>query len=895
MNRPASRQRREQYVWKRFVSDNSRQPALELIERPNPDIFRNIMNKHAHEWNDEVRMRAENLKINMENEAWNRVFTPHQKIVDEFPISYNGARHIGRSYGCSFSNIKSEITNTLYFDTHRYLDMVCCFPTIICEAFGHLDLPALTGYVFDRESVFQGFYDQHGLKKADIKSAINSMIGSCPKMSTCFGLGTGAEEKARILSEHPYTIAIQGELCAIANEIQVMYPDFYVGMMEHARINGKADHAKGSMIAYFCQDIEDAIMRTCFKVVQDGHADSLAKEIVWKFDGAMFPKTMVYDGEEIIQRIQQSVFAEHGLHVRFSFKDISSPDEAYQDCGVEIVIDAYKRWKAVFDRTYVKFWNPDAYGMMQPDGTYRLLSYGQSGSGGAFGFITNGENEEFIKRWVTDPDKIIYKGMDFAPPPLVTKPGHLNTFRGFAAAHDLREMDEAEIDRRWKMWDTHVDLLCNHEEESVSYLHRHIASIIQRPGEKTEVLVFIRSIQGTGKDQFFKMLNGIIGPSMCHSASHMKEIMGNKSAILENKLVVTISESSSKDFQDYYEDMKHIVTRETFTVMQKYVKEYVNRCNVNLFVATNNFSGMGFSTKERRIFAIQADGRYANDPAYHEPFDAYIKDRANQVAVYRKYMAMDLTGFKTMSQRPVTKVLEEMASTGGNHMAFFLRRNFNNWISYARTGSEYSMASADYLRVRNQTFFEEWYGYCQEMKMKNIDTKRKAESFGTQLLAEAASAWQKYCPDGVVPMSNSKVKISGKSDRAKVFYVTAVQEWINETANSYVGAGDDEGEEETKMDATPWHSKLVASHNKPGESPKYVVKKGGNEVFGSDDLEEINRYLGEAYVKKREDGSLVLIHQFRDNKEYDVEGPYDENTKTKLEMTYPWYRKSRIS
>ena len=87
---------------------------------------------------------------------------------------------------------------------------------------------------------------------------------------------------------------------------------------------------------------------------------------------------------------------------------------------------------------------------------------------------------------------------------------------------------------------------------------------------------------------------------------------------------------------------------------------------------------------------------------------------------------------------------------------------------------------------------------------------------------------------------------------------------------------------------------LQVHHNKPGHSPTYVVKDRGEIVFGHDDLEEINKYVGEAYIKIRDDGVWVLVNPFR-KLEIVLDDEYKgEHGKTKLEMKYPWYRKSRV-
>jgi hypothetical protein len=891
MDRLSKRTARERvFVWNRFLTDSAVLRSLTVLEKPNPDLFSQIVEKHGDEWTDTTRAHVHAVRTTMENNAWSHRVCPMQKKLDDFPPEYQGARYVGRAYGLSFQQMHHKIVNTLYFDTHRYLDAVCCFPTILMNAASHLEIPALNGYVTNREEIFQLFYSEHRLRKATVKAAVNSMIGSCPRLPNDFGLGAGMDEAVRVLSEHPFIVQLQGDLITIASDLEAHYPHFCTGIANYARRTGKTDHIKGLILSFFCQDVEHSMMRVVIETLQDGWTDELAYEFVWKYDGVMVPKSMMTDPEEAVQRVQSQVLQQLGLHVRFSVKDISSDTEAYQDCSVVEVVDQYQRWKKGFDRRFVKFLCPDRYGMLRDDGTYQLLSYGAGLMGGSFGFVNGEENQEFLKRWTTDPEKIIYQGMDFAPPPLETKYGFLNTFRGLRASNLVMDIDEAKIPDQIKPWMDHISIMCNHKPESVSYLHRHIAHILQRPGIKTGIIVFVRSIQGTGKDQMFRFLEKMVGSSLCHRAANVTEIKGNMSASLENKILVCLSECNYKDFKEHGEYLKDLATRTTFNVKQKYIPEYQARCNVNLFMFTNQFGGMNMDLGNRREFCIEADGKYANSKEYHEPFDAFLNDDANVLAVYRHYMAMDLGEFHPMTDRPVTDVMRTMASQTTNHAAWFLKKHFENWLSYATShGKDFKKVSENFLRVNSTVFHDEFRAYCEEFKIPNMDTRRKIEQFATQIFAEFGSKLTKYTPDGITPFEISR----SHGIRFRVFYIPAVQEWLNEVIPEYeadLDAADDAFVPPAPAVQPP--SPMKAFYNKPGEYPKYVIKQHAAVVFSSNDLEEINKALGEAYITQKEDGSWALVHQYRNNREYPLTEDEVQN-KVKVEMKYPWYVRNR--
>lgn len=322
--------------------------------------------------------------------------------------------------------------------------------------------------------------------------------------------------------------------------------------------------------------------------------------------------------------------------------------------------------------------------------------------------------------------------------------------------------------------------------------------MIQKPGEKTGVIIFIRSVQGVGKDQFAKFLRSILGDSLCHFETNLVSLKASKSARLLNKTCVCLSETNYKDFRDYGEYLKNITDRTIFDVEDKYVKAFSSRCTINLFMFTNQFDGMGLTMDDRRLMCVEADGRYGAhnremNEAYHGPFAAYIKDDANVVSVYNYYKQMDITGFVPSMHHPRTKVMEKMSQQTSNHAAWFLNRNFPMWMEYATPQDQrYRRESDHILRVSNDVFYDNLALYFQETNIPNMETKHKVVQFATTLFAEANAKMLRYCPQGIEPIQDCKCRIQNKLTKGKRFYIPAVQQWLSETCAD----GDFKNEEE---------------------------------------------------------------------------------------------------
>lgn len=767
MLRPTSRQCREVFMWQRFMVNQPRRPHLIALEEPPQETFSAILERHGD--SPEVRNDRQALDVykqNMEDKAWHRHTIYKQKEFD-FPDGYTGCKEIGRCYANShLPCFPSKILNTLYKDTHRYLDAINCFPTIIKNAFSHLDLPAITEYVTNRDEVFQGMYREMRLRPDEVKMAFVKAMGASPKKHHDYGLD-GADDKIRYISEHPWMLDCEKEFIMIAMDIKMRYPHFYAGIMETSRMEGRMEHSYGRLLHYFLADIEAEIMRTVIEAVFADDQDPM--NFIWKFDGVLLPKVLTHDQDDIIQKCQLAVFEKIGMHMRFAFKDIDQ--ESFSDCSSSYIVDPYKKWKRKFEMTYCKFRVPDQFGMRTPTGQIVFLS------ASAFMHNTAEESKEFMSRWREDPEKRLYHGVDFAPSPLVVKDGYMNTYRGMKAEKNEMDMSHDEMESRIDPYKKHVYYLMGENEQYEDYMHKLMAFKIQFPGLRWNVVPWIRSLQGTGKDQWMKFIASIVGEEYCLTVTSLKEIVGNKTGIMENKFFICVSESSYKDFKDYGEEIKHLVTKDDFVVQRKYVPEYQQRFLANIIMFSNQFNGLDINTSDRRFFPVTASGLYANDPVYHEPFNRYIQDPKNQVAVYRWLKSMDIEGFNPMGERPITTTHQELASRNCNVLALFLNKHLDDWIEWGQgTPSNVDFRTRDIcLRVSTKCFWDAFEIYCQESKFNGCDTRKKTEAFGSTLLAAAVTAMRKFSTENTPSISS--VKSHGKL--FKLFHLPAVRSWID--------------------------------------------------------------------------------------------------------------------
>jgi len=767
---------RPRVLWSRLIDSPRRHELLIFKDQPNMDIFENIVSKYA---DDQLlvdnKARLDCMRSAVEASGGAMRVELRQKKID-FPDGYQGCEFIGRSYGQDLTFLPTKISNTLYHDTHACIDMVNSHFEILMNMFGHLDIPHIRAYGTNRDGVIQGF-QRLGFTGKEVKLGFLSLVGACPKMPSDYGGLRDQPDKIRVFSENPLVLGVMADLVKCYNAMKIDYPLFAAAMIKVAADAGKSDHHMGVSLTHLCQDVEDAVMRVAVKTLQAGHDDDLSKSIIWKFDGAIVPKTMVFDGDDALRRVQASILEEYGLHVRFSFKPMDV--DIFPECGSGFQPDPYKRFKASFEKTRFKLMSPLCYCRVRHDGSVEMLNKDQ------WRLMNEELPKEMVEQWEGDPDKRRYLRLDTIPPPGETPYGVYNTWSGFAAARHVEPMEQDEIEQRWRMWESHVDIMMGHDEDAKKWCHDLIAHMFQKPGLKTGKIIFIRSIQGTGKDQMANFLGAIMGPSLFCKVDTMEDLVGPWSGAFSGKVLCVVSESNYKDFEaKNIKKLKAITTRETFIVKQKYQAEYSATCNLNMMIFTNDYGGMNMNVLERRYVCAQADGRYAQDDAYHVPFNAYIRDVSNQVAVFRKYMQRDISKFNPHAQF-ISKVQKEMSNQAAQSspMVAFFKHGLQRWIEYAdfAGNSDFVRIADDTIEVFMNALISEYDIFCEEMKWSLCE---KSQASKIQILSkgltETGSQASKFAPLGMIPISKKRKRRPGMNPMAAYqFHVPSIQKWLN--------------------------------------------------------------------------------------------------------------------
>lgn len=727
-------------MWRRALQASEEYPCLKLREKPNLNVLRMMldMNRDDDAVRNNVRVLTdyENEMIEAGDERDAHYI---QKSIGDFVTTgYRGAKMIGRSYtGSKLNWMPRRLVNTMYRNTHQEIDLRCSYQTMLYNAFDHIDLPAVRILLRNPTETMGSVSHETQLPLSAVKKGLLAAMCSLPKVDYGFEDPDSFMDEIRRFAEHRFVQQYVKEMCLVAQELRIVYPEFFGTMENMARSTGKIDHVDGLALSYMAMDMEHSVMRY---VIDQFPMD--IPDMIWYFDGLMIPNRYVANVESVCNNLESKIRERFDIRCEFRIKDIAANSIAWSLGPSELdnANSGYRRWRLKFEKTMAKFCSPPKFCNFHDGNKFQFV--GKEG----FQHLTMSENQDYVKQWLQDPDKRSYDTIEFAPPPLTSRPKNFNPWDGFAAESLPPIEDMAEVERRVQPYKDHMQILCG--DEDPEYMNKLIAFKIQKPGLRWGVMPYFFSAQGVGKDQWFIFISKIVGSKYCYTATNFGELKGTATSLIDNKLFVCFSEMSSEDSYKNTEFIKRLITSDTLMVEAKYVPQYENRSCHAFIGFTNYMNAINYKSDDRRFVAFKASGKYRNDPEYHGPFNTYIHDPMNQRAVFQWLMGMDLNGFEPMKERPKTEMHTEVADYQKPMFDIFIDKHFDE----LKTSAQYTtdirqnrIVDGKILEI-NSSVVQDLYGTFlrDEMKLADMTTGSKIAKTFVKHYMEATTRIDKY-------------------------------------------------------------------------------------------------------------------------------------------------------
>lgn len=668
----SNKRAKTQFLWRRFIDKRDAPTVLIMREQPNIEVMVKLMEEdriplvqrgYFDAWMDSIRKGEKSPKYYDV-----KYLQTEPEIRAPNGTNYGGSRYLGRLFartanggGCTRGqDVKREVRNTLYHDSHVDIDIVNAQPTIMSHVFGHLDIPTLKHYVACRDDVFasmehvqiqgvDGNATWESIDKKTVKQLVNAILNGSKRKNL----------------QPPYVRDIQffKDLCMEAQEMfDELKCDYRVirGILQRQSPN----YHDGKLMALLYRDIEQCILVTMVEAVGElcqGQGER-SNNLVLMHDGLLVPK--VLSEIDCLSTIEDAVMEAHGIPIKLKIKPL---EPFYSTCieGAQAITDAsisYEEWKMEFNKTHFRIRSPCAFVRVNPYGKrdyYSLAKFRDE--------VCVDENKEFVKQWLGDKNARVYEMEVFSPPPSETTDDMYNTYTGLRA-ETLEPVSDEDVDELVKRILYHMRVLTGLKDElhdHYEWLLKLLAWRVINPGILPKVAIGFRSEQGTGKDSFFMFLGEkILGQQYTSQQAEVGDAFSDAfTTSRKDKLLMIFSECVRSNTMKQEAKLKDLVTSETQTYRAMHVAPFVKNHYALVVMFAQNIEFVRVDQDDRRYVIFDVSPRHARDPEYFKPLiEDFQSDRVARAFYQYLKTRVDIDGFlpsNTLAM-PQTRAKEAM-------------------------------------------------------------------------------------------------------------------------------------------------------------------------------------------------------------------------------------------
>lgn len=244
------------------------------------------------------------------------------------------------------------------------------------------------------------------------------------------------------------------------------------------------------------------------------------------------------------------------------------------------------------------------------------------------------EGKNVAVAWLNWSERRTFSALVFDPSGR-TSEGVFNTWRGLA----VTPMAGACV-----LILSHIrEILCSGKPAQFEYVIRWMALLVQRPWQKPEVALVLRSLEGSGKTILIQVLLHICGQHG-FTAAQKDQVAGRFNGHLFDKLVVVLEEAFFAGDPAAVAATKALVTNQTIGYESK-GKDSLSAPNyAHVISLTNNSWAVPAGEDSRRWMVLDVSDARRGDHAYFDALAAEI-DNGGTEAFLAHLLCVDLTGW----------------------------------------------------------------------------------------------------------------------------------------------------------------------------------------------------------------------------------------------------------
>jgi hypothetical protein len=252
-------------------------------------------------------------------------------------------------------------------------------------------------------------------------------------------------------------------------------------------------------------------------------------------------------------------------------------------------------------------------------------------------------SKEDIADFFVDPNTHVYNKIAFSPLELPSTT--LNYWRGYTLKPMFGD---------WKALGAFIlDVICDGDEQVFVYLICYLAHMLQKPEDKSGVMIVMLGGQGTGKGTFFSMLRKIWAQTALQ-INDVDQVLGTFNAALERNYVILMDEALFSGDKKSLEKLKSLITEPQCRIEQKYQPSRTIDSYHRFFAASNNEHFAKVDKDDRRFLFLRVSDKYQGDLKYFEGLHKEIASGTQLAAMVHDLLGLDLTTFN-VRERPKTQ------------------------------------------------------------------------------------------------------------------------------------------------------------------------------------------------------------------------------------------------
>ena len=342
------------------------------------------------------------------------------------------------------------------------------------------------------------------------------------------------------------------------------------------------------------------------------------------------------------------------------------------------------------------------------------------------------DSKQDITDFFVNPNTHVYNKIASSPLPLPSTT--LNYWRGYTLKPMFGD---------WKVLGAFIlDVICDGDEQVFVYLIYYLAHMLQKPEDKSGVMIVMLGGQGTGKGTFFSMLRKIWAQTALQ-INDVDQVLGTFNAALERNYVILMDEALFSGDKKSLEKLKSLITEPQCRIEQKYQPSRTIDSYHRFFAASNNEHFAKVDKDDRRFLFLRVSDKYQGDLKYFEELHKEIASGTQLAAMVHDLLAMDISSFNVRVRPKTEEHLSQKLQSLDGFERFWYELLQSGGLE-ARLYSQYSSEWEGSVFITTQSLIEKY-------KASN----RNAERYHTVQTNTVNALIQKLCPSAVKKRSGS--------------------------------------------------------------------------------------------------------------------------------------------